>query len=309
MSGYVIRRILGTIPTLFIIVTICFFFIRLAPGGPFDREKAIPENILRNIEEKYNLDEPIVVQYARYVYSLLRGDLGPSFRYADRSVSEYLFRSLPNSMLLASLAMGIALMIGISSGVIAGYKRNTLYDYSFMLFAVFGVSVPSFVIGPLFMYFFSLQWGLLPTSGWLSGRAGVLTLVLPVISLALYYVATMARLSRASTIEVLQSDYIRTANAKGLSPSYILTKHVLKGALLPIASYFGPTFAAMLTGSVVIETIFRVPGIGVFFVQSAFNRDYTMIMGTVIIYSTVLIVMNLLVDIIYGILDPRISYS
>ncbi len=309
MISYIIRRSLSTIPTLFVVVTICFFFIRLAPGGPFDFEKAVPEQILRNLEAKYHLDESMLMQYGRYVFNLLQGDLGPSFRYADRSVGEYLFGSLPNSMLLSFCTLLLAMLLGVSMGVTAGYRKNSMYDYSVMLLAVFGISIPVFVVGPVLMYFFALQWQLLPTSGWIGGRNGAITLILPVVSLSLYYIAALARLSRASTIEVLQSDYVRTAMAKGLSPFYITIRHVLKGAMLPVTSYLGPITAALLTGSVVVETIFRVPGIGRFFVQSAFNRDYTMIMGTVIIYSTILIILNLIVDVIYGILDPRISYS
>lgn len=309
MTEYFLRRLLGLLPTLFVIVTLSFFIIRIAPGGPFDTERVLPEQIMRNIEAKYHLDEPILKQYGRYVLDILRGDLGPSYRYADRGVSEFLFSSLPDSMLLAVMALSLALTIGIVTGMAAAYFQNTWADYCIMIIAIIGISVPLFVLGPTLMYFFSLQWDLLPTSGWITGPHGGRTLILPIITLSAYYIAYIARLSRASTIDVLQSDFIRTARAKGLGTFTIMLRHVLKGALLPVASYIGPTFAALITGSVIVESIFRIPGIGKFFIQSAFNRDYTMIMGTVIIYSTILIIMNFVVDVIYGVLDPRVSYK
>ena len=309
MTQYIVRRFLGLFPTLFIIITISFFIIRVAPGGPFAREKELPPQVLENIEKKYNMDEPLLVQYGMYMYDIIRGDLGPSFRYMDRDVNYYIFNSLPASMLLGLVSLSIALVLGITSGVVSALRQNRLAGYLSMSVAVIGISVPLFVIGPVLMYFLSIRLQLLPTSGWIGGRNGLKPLIMPAITLAFPYFAYIARLTRASVIEVLRSDYIRTARAKGLRESVIIFKHVLKGALLPVVSYLGPAFAGIVTGSVVVEQIFRVPGLGRFFVQSAFNRDYTLIMGTVIVFSAILIVMNFLVDIVYALLDPRISYK
>lgn len=310
MTRYIIRRFLGLFPTLFVIITISFFMIRLAPGGPFAREKELPPQIRENIERKYNMDKPLVVQYGMYLYDIVfKFDLGPSFRYQDRDVNFYIFNSLPNSLFLGVIALSIALILGISAGMTSAVKQNTIVDYAAMSVAVIGISVPLFVIGPVLMYFLALQLGWLPTSGWITGRAGLKTLIMPAITLAFPYFAYIARLTRASVIEVLRSDYVRTARAKGMRQSVILFKHVLKGALLPVVSYLGPAFAGVVTGSVVVEQIFRIPGLGRFFVQSAFNRDYTLIMGTVIVFSTILVIMNFLVDILYGLLDPRVTYK
>lgn len=310
MTRYIIRRFLGLFPTLLVIITISFFMIRVAPGGPFAREKELPPQIRENIERKYNMDKPLVVQYGMYLYDIVfKFDLGPSFRYQDRDVNFYIFNSLPNSLMLGVISLSIALVLGISAGMVSAVKQNTIFDYASMSVAVFGISVPLFVIGPVLMYFLAIQFGLLPTSGWIGSRAGWKTLIMPAVTLAFPYFAYIARLTRASVIEVLRSDYVRTARAKGLRQSIILFKHVLKGALLPVVSYLGPAFAGVVTGSVVVEQIFRIPGLGRFFVQSAFNRDYTLIMGTVIVFSAILIVMNFLVDILYGLLDPRVTYK
>jgi len=309
MTRYIVRRFLGLFPTLFIIVTISFFIIRVAPGGPFAREKELPAQVLENIEKKYNMDKPIIVQYGMYMFDVIRGDLGPSFRYMDRDVNYYIFNSLPDSMFLGVVSLSIALILGISTGIISALRQNSIVDYASMSLAVVGISVPLFVIGPVLMYFLALRWQLLPTSGWITGRNGWVTLIMPAVTLAFPYFAYVGRLTRASVIEVLRSDYIRTARAKGMRQSVIVFKHVLKGALLPVVSYLGPAFAGIVTGSVVVEQIFRVPGLGRFFVQSAFNRDYTLIMGTVIVYSVILVIMNFIVDIVYSFLDPRISYK
>ena len=297
------------IPTLFIIISISFFIIRIAPGGPFDVERSLPEQILQNIEAKYHLDEPVVVQFGRYLFDIVRGDLGPSYRYQDHDVNFYIFNALPNSMLLGIVALSISLIMGIGLGMLAALKQNSWVDYLTMSGAVIGISIPLFVIGPMLMYFLAMRWNLLPTSGWITGRYGAITLIMPAITLAFPYTANIARLTRASVLEVLRSDYIRTAWAKGLSGTVIMFKHVLKGALLPVVSYLGPAFAGIITGSIVVESIFRVPGLGKFFVQSALNRDYTLIMGTVIVFSIILIIMNFIVDIVYSFLDPRISYK
>ncbi|MFW6251164.1 MAG: ABC transporter permease [Alkalispirochaetaceae bacterium] len=310
MTRYIIRRFLGLFPTLFVIITISFFMIRVAPGGPFSREKELPPQIRANIEQKYNMDKPLVVQYGMYLYDIVfKLDLGPSFRYQDRDVNFYIFNSLPNSLLLGVVALSISLVLGVSAGMLSAVKQNTVIDYTAMSVAVFGISVPLFVIGPVLMYFLAIQWGLLPTSGWITGRAGLKALIMPAVTLSFPQFAYIARLTRASVIEVLRSDYVRTARAKGMRQMVILFKHVLKGALLPVVSYLGPAFAVVVTGSVVVEQIFRIPGLGRFFVQSAFNRDYTLIMGTVIVFSTILVIMNFLVDILYGLLDPRVTYK
>jgi len=308
MTKYVIRRFLGLLPTLFIIITISFFIIRIAPGGPFSREKALPKQILENIQKKYHMDEPLIMQFGRYMLDILRGDLGPSYRYKDHDVNYYIWNSLPDSMVLGLISLFLALFLGITAGIVSSTRQNSWLDYSSMAVAIVGISIPLFVIGPVLMYIFSIKLGWLPTSGWIMADGSWKTALMPVATLTLPYFAYFARLSRASILEVLRSDYVRTARAKGLSPSVIMFKHILKGALLPVVSFLGPAFANIVTGSIVVESIFRVPGLGIFFVQSAVNRDYTLIMGTVIVYSVILLLMNFLVDIVYGFMDPRISY-
>jgi oligopeptide transport system permease protein len=309
MTKFIIRRFLGIFPTLLIIISISFFLIRLAPGGPFSTEKAIPKPVLANIEAKFHMDEPLVMQYGRYIFDVLRGDLGPSFRYADHDVNYFIANSFPISIFLGGISIVVALILGISTGIISALRQNTWLDYASMGVAVIGISIPLFVVGPIMMYVFAMKLHWLPTSGWITGRNGYITLIMPVATLCLPFYAYFARISRASIIEVLRSDYIRTARAKGLSGPVIVVKHVLKGAMLPVVSFLGPALAGILTGSVVIEQIFRIPGLGKFFVQSAFNRDYTIIMGTVIVYAVMLVVLNFIVDIVYSFLDPRIAYK
>lgn len=308
MSKFIVRRILGLIPTLLIIITIAFFVIRVAPGGPFSAERRVSEEILRNLEAKYNMDDPLLKQYADYMMRVLRFDLGPSFVYKDYDVNFYIAQGLPKSMFIGSLAIGLAVLAGLSAGIVSALRQNSMYDYVSMSVAVIGISVPLFVIGPALMYIFAVKLDWLPVAGWID-TIGPAALIMPVVTLAFPPFAYVARLSRASVLEILRSDYVRTARAKGLSTPWVVFKHVLKGSLLPVVSYLGPALAATLTGSVVVEQIFRVPGLGRHFVNSAFNRDYTMIMGTVIVYSVILLVLNLVVDIIYGFLDPRISYK
>ena len=309
MTKFIVRRAIGLIPTLFIIITLSFFIIRVAPGGPFDQERRIPAEVMRNIERKYHLDESLLKQYGRYLLDVVRGDLGPSYRYPDHDVNYFIFTSLPDSLLLGSIALTLAVTLGLGVGMISAARQNSWVDYLFMSAAVVGITVPLFVIGPVLMYIFAMKLHILPTSGWLSSQYGLKTLVMPVLTLTFPYFAYIARLSRASILEILRSDYVRTARAKGMREPTIMFKHVLKGGLLPVVSYLGPAFAAIVTGSVVVERIFRVPGLGQFFVQAAFIRDYTLLMGTVIVYSVILILMNFIVDIFYGMLDPRVSYS
>ena len=309
MIRFIIRRLISLIPTLFLIVTFSFFIMKVAPGGPFSAERNPPPEVLANINKVYHLDEPIPKQYVRYLGNMLRGDLGPSFRYKDYTVNDLIGNTMPNSLILGITSLCCALCFGLLVGLVSAVKRNSIADYASMSIAVIGISVPLFVVGPLLMLLFAVKLKWLPTSGWITGRQGLKTLVMPALALSLPYFAYIARLSRASVLEVLRSDYIRTAYAKGLSYPVVLFKHALKGALLPVISYLGPAFAGIITGSVVIEKIFLVPGLGTFFVQSALNRDYTLIMGTVVMYSIILILMNFVVDILYAVIDPRISYK
>lgn len=309
MARFVIRRFLSLIPTLFIIITLSFLIIRVAPGGPFSSEKNLPAAIMNNILKKYHMDEPLLNQYLRYMGDILHGDLGPSYRYEDHDVNYLIGHGLPVSMLLGSVSMLVAVILGMVVGILSALKQNSWVDYTAMSVAVLGISIPMFVIGPVLMYVFAMKLQWLPTSGWLDSRRGWVTMIMPVITLSFSYFAYIARLSRASLIEVLRSDYVRTARAKGLKESVTIFRHVLKGGLLPVVSYLGPAFAGILTGSVVVEQVFLVPGVGRIFIQAALNRDYTLIMGEVIVYSLLLIVLNFVVDIIYGLLDPRISYK
>ena len=303
MLGYVVRRVAGFFPILFVIVSVAFFLMRIAPGGPFDQERALPPQVRANIEARYHLDEPLWRQYLRYMGDVLQGDLGPSFRYPDRSVNELLTLGFPVSLTLGLCALGVALAIGGLSGVLAGLRRNSVVDYLTMSFALFGVSVPNFVLGPILMLIFALGLGWLPVAGWGTWRH----LVLPSVTLGAFYAAYIARLTRAGLLEVIGQDFIRTARAKGLRESVVVLRHALPGAILPVVTYLGPASAAVLTGSVVVETIFSIPGIGRYFVGSALNRDYTMVLGTVVFYSALLVAFNLIVDVLYAYLDPRVQ--
>ena len=309
MGKFVIKRLLSLIPTMFLIVTFSFFIVRIAPGGPFSSEKKVSPEVMANLMHKYRMDEPLVKQYARYMFDMLHGDLGPSYKNKDYTVNQLIGASMPNSMLLGITALFIALVCGTLAGLVSAVKQNSWADYTFMSFASLGLSIPLFVVGPLAVLVFAIKLKWLPTSGWIDSRAGLVTLILPSLTLALPYFSSISRLTRASVLEVLRSDYVRTAHAKGLKKSVVLFRHVLRGALLPIVTYLGPAFAGIVTGSVVIEQIFLVPGIGNYFVKSALNRDYTLILGTVIVYSLILVIMNFIVDILYGFLDPRISYN
>jgi oligopeptide transport system permease protein len=294
---------------VFIIITLGFIIIRAAPGGPFSREKAVPPAVLENLLKKYHMDEPLINQYFRFLGGVLQGDLGPSFTNKDFTVNELIAKALPTSIILGLTALGIALVLGITAGILSALKQNTAIDYTCMSVAVTGIAVPNFVVGPVLMLVFAIVLKRLPPAGWIDGRNGMKALILPAITLSLAQFAYIARLTRASMLETLRSDYIRTAKAKGLSTPTIIFKHVLKGALLPVVSYLGPAMAALITGSVVVEKIFTVPGLGVLFIRSALNRDYTLIMGDIMVYSLILIALNFIVDIFYGFLDPRISYK
>jgi oligopeptide transport system permease protein len=300
--------VLSLIPTLLIVITLSFFLIRLAPGGPFARERDVPEVILQNLMKRYHMDEPLFKQYLRYMGDIVRWDFGPSYRYRDLTVNEIIDRGLPVSMSLGVISLVLAAVGGIAVGIISALKQNKWPDYVAVSIAVIGISVPLFVMGPVLQLVFGMKLKILPIGQWIS-TYGLKAVILPAITLSFPYFAYIARLSRASILEVLRSDYVRTARAKGLKESVVVWKHVLKGALLPVVTYLGPAFSGIVVGSIVIESVFLVPGIGRPFVQSALNRDYTLIMAEVVVYSVILIVANLVVDIIYGMLDPRISYK
>ena len=303
MLGYILRRVAGFLPVLLVIVSLSFFMMRLAPGGPFDQERVLPDQVRANIEARYHLNEPLWRQYLRYLGDIARGDLGPSFRYPDRSVNELLSLGFPVSLTLGLCALAVALTLGGTAGVLAGLKRNGWVDYLTMSFALCGVSVPNFVLGPILMLVFALGLRWLPVAGWGTWRH----LILPSVTLGTFYAAYVARLTRAGMLEVIGQEFIRTARAKGLREATVVLHHALPGAILPVVTYLGPASAAILTGSVVVETIFSIPGIGRYFVGSALNRDYTMVLGTVVFYSVLLLVFNLIVDVLYAYLDPRVQ--
>ncbi|HOO57460.1 MAG TPA: oligopeptide ABC transporter permease OppB [bacterium] len=305
MFRFIVLRLLGAIPVLLVIVTLSFFLMKEAPGGPFDRERALPPEVQKVIEERYHLNEPVTKQYLRYMGDLAHGDLGPSFKYKDRTVNEIIAQSLPVTIQLGGLALIFALLIGIPAGCIAALRQNSALDYATMSFSMIGVSVPNYVVLSVLIYVFAVKLNLVSVSGWGSPKQ----MICPVIALGLIYSAYIARLSRAGMLEVIRQDFVRTARAKGLYERIVIIRHCLKAGLLPVVSYLGPACAAILTGSLVIETISGIPGIGREFVHSALNRDYTLTMGTVILYSSFLIFFNLVVDVLYAYLDPRITYE
>ena len=304
MLRYTLRRLLGAIPTLFLVIVLAFLLVHAAPGGPFDDERALPAEIEANIAAAYHLDEPLPLQFLRYLGGVVRGDFGPSYSYRDYTVSELIGRSFPVSLQLGVLAMLLAAVTGVSLGVVAALKRNTALDKIVMGVAMTGISIPVFVIAPLLVLLLAVQLQWLPAS-WTGSDSGS-RLLLPVISLALPQIAYIARLTRASLIEVLSSDFIRTARAQGLGTAAIVRYHALKPAMLPVLSYMGPAVAAVLTGSVVVEEIFGIPGLGQLFVRGSLNRDYTLVLGVVIFYAALIVLLNLIVDLLYGAIDPRI---
>ena len=307
MLGYVLRRLLSAIPTIFIIVTIAFFMMRLAPGGPFDLERPLDPLIMENINRAYNLDKPIWQQYLLYLGNLAQGDLGPSFTRRDFSVMDLFRTGLPVSIQLGSMALSLALVIGTMLGALAALRQNSWVDYMVVGTATLGITIPPFVIAPVLSLVFGVMLGWLPAGGWGGGQFRYL--ILPVATLALPQIAIIARLTRGATIEALRSNHVRTARAYGLPARIVVGTHALRAAMLPVVSYLGPTAAALLTGSVVVETIFGIPGIGRYFVQGALGRDYTLVMGTVIVIAVFVIVFNLIVDILYAWLDPRVRYD
>lgn len=311
MIGYALRRFLGAIPTLFVIITLAFFMMRAAPGGPFDSERRLPPEIEQNLKAAYDLDKPLVQQYLIYLGKAVQGDLGPSFKNKDFTVTQLIGNGLPVSARLGLWSMALALLIGTALGILAALRQNRWQDYSVMSVAMLGITIPTFVTAPLLTLIFGI-YGVtilgaefsLPVGGWNGGAWR--NMVLPVAVLALPQIAIIARLMRGAMVEVLRANYIRTARAKGLSTGAIILSHALRAAALPLVSYLGPALAAVLTGSLVVEQIFGLPGIGRYFVQGALNRDYTLVMGVVICYASLIILLNFLADIAYGILDPRV---
>ena len=304
MIRFLLRRIAISVPVILLVATTTFFMMRLAPGGPFVSEKAIPAAIQANLQAKYGLDQPLIVQYGHYLRNLLRFDFGPSYKYPERTVNQMIKEGFPVSLKLGLAALIFALLLGIPAGVVSAVHHRGIVDHLTMGIVLIGISVPSFVLGPLLILIFSLTLYWFPPALWGSLKQ----MVLPAISLGMMYAVYVARLTRAEMLEVLRQDYIRTAQAKGMSRFRVLWKHALRGSLLPVVSFLGPAFADLITGSIVVEKIFAIPGLGRYFVDSAFNRDYTMVMGTVLFYAVLLILANLLVDVGYKFMDPRIQY-
>jgi len=302
MIKFILKRLLELIPVLLISITIVFFMIRLAPGGPFTEEKSFSAEAIARLNEHYGLDKPILVQYGTYLGNLLKGDLGPSFQYPSRSVNEIIAETFPVSLELGALAMLFALIVGLLAGIVASLRPNTVQDHLPMGIAMTGICMPSFVLGPILILIFGLWFRWLNASGWETASDRIL----PVITLGSAYAAYISRLTRGSMLEVLPADYIRTARAKGLSEGKVIFKHALKNALLPVVSFLGPATAGIITGSFVVETIFNIPGMGRMFVLGAFNRDYTLILGLVVFFALLVVLFNALVDILLGLLNPKL---
>ena len=303
MLRFSFNRLLQAIPVLLIVISATFFLVHSAPGGPFSADKAVPPEVIRALEAQYNLDQPLWQQYVSYLGDVMQGDLGPSFKYSGRTVNELIAAGLPATAELAMYAMLVALIIGISAGVLAAMRPNTMQDYLPMSAAMLGICMPSFLLGPILVLIFGIHLEWLPVSGWgdIPGDK-----ILPAITLGTGYAAYIARLSRGGMLEVLSQDYIRTARAKGLSEPLIIFKHALRGGLIPVVAFLGPAFAGLLGGSFVVETIFQIPGLGRFYVQAAFNRDYTMILGMTVFFATLIILFNLLSDMLALWLNPKL---
>jgi oligopeptide transport system permease protein len=301
------RRLVGIFPTLFCIVSASFFIVRLAPGGPFDQEQALPPQIRANLDRLYGLDQPLGVQYWHYLTGLVHGDFGPSFKLRDFSVGDLIAQGLPLSLALGSAAVALAVLLGIPLGAAAALRRNTAVDYGVGTLVVFGIALPSFVMGPVFALVFGLYLHWLPVAGWEEGEPRYL--ILPVLTLALPVIAYVARITRGSLLDVLRANYVRTARARGLGEMRVLWRHALRPTLLPVVSYLGPATAYVVTGSLVVETVFGLPGTGRYLVQGAINRDYTLVMGMITVYGAITLVLNLVADLIYGWLDPTVRHE
>lgn len=305
MLNYIVRRLLGAIPTLFVIIAVSFVLVRMAPGGPFDKERKVPAEVEAKLIQQYHLDEPLPQQFLRYIGGLAQGDFGPSFKYKDFTVSELIAQGFPTSLTLGLCAITLALLIGVSLGIWAALRQNSWVDYMSVGTAMLGIAVPNFVIAPVMTLVFGLMLGWLPVGGW----GSLSNWILPVVALAIPQVASVTRLTRASMLEVLGSNFVRTARAKGLPEMITITRHAIRAALMPVVSYLGPAIANIVTGSVIIEQIFGIPGIGRYFVQGAINRDYTLVLGVTVLFGTLVIICNLIADICYGFLDPKVRYD
>jgi oligopeptide transport system permease protein len=307
MLAYAIRRIAILIPTLLVIITLSFLIIRLAPGGPFDEEQALPPAIKANLEAAYGLDAPLAKQYFRYVVGLLHGDFGPSFKFRDVTVGELIGQGLPVSLGLGACAILLAILLGVPSGALAALRQNGAVDHAIRGVAMLGIALPGFVVGPLLALVFGLYLGWLPVAGWESGKAKYM--LLPILTLALPVIAYVSRLTRASFLEVMRSNHIRTARAKGIGEFRVVWRHALRPALMPVVSYLGPATAFVVTGSLVVETVFGLPGTGRYLVQGAINRDYTLVMGMIVVYGVITLLCNLAADLLYSWLDPRVRHE
>jgi oligopeptide transport system permease protein len=305
MLRFVARRLLQMIPVLFIIATMTFFMLRLAPGGPFDSEKSVTPEIRKNLESYYGLNKPLYRQYYDYLANVVKGDLGPSFKYPNRTVNELIGESFPISAELGFWSLLVALAVGLPAGIISSLRPNTAMDYIPNSLAMAGICVPNFVLGPLLVLIFALTLGWARVSGW----DEPIDRVLPALTLGAAYAAYIARLTRGGMLEIFSQDFIRTARAKGASPLRIILKHALGGGLLPVVSYLGPAVAGLITGSFVVETIFQIPGLGRYFVNAAFNRDYTMVLGAVLFYGALIVVFNLIVDVALVWMNPRLKFE
>ena len=307
MLRYVLRRLLTAVPTLFVIVTISFFLMRVAPGGPFNQEKGLNPVIKANLERQFHLDQSLLWQYLHYLNDLLHGNLGPSYNLPEFTVNELFAQGLPVSMQLGASALVLALVVGSAMGITAALYQNRAADYAVIASATAGSTIPTFVIAPLIQLTFGLGLSLLPVGGW--GDGALINKIGPILTLTLPQLAVVARLMRGSMIESLRSQHIRTARALGLSDYALIIRHALRGALLPIVSYAGPAAAGLITGSIIVESIFAIPGVGRYFVEAALNRDYTLVMGTVVVVAVFTIMFNLVVDILYAVVDPRVRYD
>ena len=307
MLRFLARRLIVAIPTVWVVITVAFFMMRAAPGSPFDTDRKLPPEIRRNVEKKFGMNQPLAVQYAHYLGGVVRGDFGPSLKYRDKSVMDVLRENYAVSLKLGLSAILIASFTGVGLGVMAALRQNQPADFLTVGVAIVGVTIPSFVTGPLLQLLFGSKLGILPIAGWDNGALP--NMILPVAILALPQIAIISRLTRAGMIEVMQSNYVRTARAKGLPELRIVSHHALRAALLPLVSYLGPACAGLLTGSLIVERIFNLPGLGKFFVISALQRDYTVVMGMVIFYAVLIVVLNLVADILYALLDPRVRLA
>lgn len=306
MARHILWRVLGLIPTLLMLITVAFFLMRVAPGGPFDSEMLLPPEIKANLAAKYHLDESLLEQYFRYLSQVAVLDFGPSVQYKDWTVNELIGQGMPVSLTIGLAAMVLAFLVGTALGIIAALRQNTRADYSLMGVAMLGISIPNFVIAPILILLLAVYAGWLPAGGW---DWSIASMVLPVVTLALPVTAYIARLTRGSMIEVMHSNFIRSARAKGLPESVVIRRHALGPTLLPVISFLGPATAGMISGSVIIERIFSIPGLGSYFVQGALNRDYTLVMGVVIFYGVLIILLNFLVDLVYAWLNPKVRYD